>query len=192
MKSFDLKGTLRQGLGKKATKAVRATGNIPCVLYGNGDVIATFEVTNNDVRKLVYSPDIFVVNLTIDGKAYKAIVQDLQFHPVKDNILHIDFLEVKEDKPVVMKVPVKPEGHAAGVKAGGKLVQNVRRLKVKALYTNIPEQLVVNVEELELNKTIQVKDLSFENLALLDNPQNVVIAIKPTRATAAAAAAAKK
>lgn len=191
MKSFALNGTLRKELGKKATKAVRANGNIPCILYGNGNVIATFEVTNNDVRKLVYTPEIFVVELTIDGKSYKAIMQELQFHPVKDTILHIDFLEVTENKPVVVKVPVVSCGHAEGVKAGGKLIQNVRRLKVKAIYTNIPETLQVNVESLGLNKSIQVKDLSFENLQLLDNPENVVLTVKPTRAAAAAMAAAK-
>lgn len=187
MKSFDLKGTLRKELGKKATKATRENGNIPAILYGNGKVAATFEVSNNDVRKLIYTPDIFVVNLNIDGQAHKAIIQELQFHPVTDNLLHIDFLEVDDKKPVTMKVPVKAEGHAAGVKAGGKLVQNVRRLKVKAVYTNIPEQLIINVENLELNKTIQVKDLAFDNITLLDNPQNVVLAVKPTRASAAAA-----
>ena len=192
MKSFDLTGKTRQELGKKATKAVRTSGNIPCVLYGNGKMTATFEVSNADVRKLIYTPDIYTVNLTIDGKKYTAIIQELQFHPVKDNILHIDFLEVDDKKPVVVKVPIKPVGHAAGVKAGGKLVQNVRRLKVKALYTQIPEFLEINVENLELNKTIQVKDLSFENLTLLDNPQNVVLAVKHTRASAAAAAAAAK
>ncbi|MCQ2193278.1 MAG: 50S ribosomal protein L25/general stress protein Ctc [Paludibacteraceae bacterium] len=191
MKSFALNGTLRKELGKKATKAVRANGNIPCILYGNGKTIATFEVTSNDVRKLVYTPEIFVVELTIDGKSYKAVMQELQFHPVKDTILHIDFLEVTDSKPVVVKVPVVSVGHAEGVKAGGKLIQNVRRLKVKALYTNIPETLQINVETLGLNKSIQVKDLSFDNLELLDNPQNVVITVKPTRAAAAAMAAAK-
>lgn len=182
MKSFALNGTLRKELGKKATKAVRANGNIPCILYGSGKVLATFEVTNNDVRKLIYTPEIFVVELNIDGKAYKAVMQEIQFHPVKDNVLHIDFLEVTDSKPVVVKVPVISEGHAEGVKAGGKLVQNVRRLKVKAIYSNIPETLVVNVENLGLNKVIQVKDLKFDNLELLDNPQNVVLTVKPTRA----------
>ena len=118
-------------------------------------------------------------------------MQETQFHPVNDKVLHIDFLEVSENKPVVMKVPVVSVGHAEGVKAGGKLIQNVRRLKVKAVYTDIPETLEINVESLGLNKSIQVKDLSFDKLELLDNPQNVVITVKPTRAAAAAMAAAK-
>ncbi|MCQ2206607.1 MAG: 50S ribosomal protein L25/general stress protein Ctc [Paludibacteraceae bacterium] len=191
MKSFALNGALRTETGKKATKAVRAEGNIPCILYGAGKVIATFSVTNNDVRKLVYTPEIYVVELNIEGKSYKAIMQELQFHPVKDTILHIDFLEVTETKPVVVKVPVVSVGHAEGVKAGGKLLKNVRSLRVKALYTNIPETLEINVENLGLNKSIQVKDLSFENLELIDNPENVVLTVKPTRAAAAAMAAAR-
>ena len=191
MKSFSLNGSVRTETGKKATKAIRANGNIPCILYGCGKVISTFVVTNNDVRKLIYTPEIFVVELNIDGKAYKAIMQEVQFHPVNDKVLHIDFLEVSENKPVVMKVPVVSVGHAEGVKAGGKLIQNVRRLKVKAVYTDIPETLEINVESLGLNKSIQVKDLSFDKLELLDNPQNVVITVKPTRAAAAAMAAAK-
>lgn len=191
MKSFSLNGSVRTETGKKATKAIRANGNIPCILYGCGKVISTFVVTNNDVRKLIYTPEIFVVELNIDGKAYKAIMQEAQFHPVNDKVLHIDFLEVSENKPVVMKVPVVSVGHAEGVKAGGKLIQNVRRLKVKAVYTDIPETLEINVESLGLNKSIQVKDLSFDKLELLDNPQNVVITVKPTRAAAAAMAAAK-
>ena len=191
MKSFSLNGSVRTETGKKATKAIRANGNIPCILYGGGKVISTFVVTNNDVRKLIYTPEIFVVELNIDGKAYKAIMQEAQFHPVNDKVLHIDFLEVSENKPVVMKVPVVSVGHAEGVKAGGKLIQNVRRLRVKAVYTDIPETLEINVESLGLNKSIQVKDLSFDKLELLDNPQNVVLTVKPTRAAAAAMAAAK-
>ena len=190
MKSFDLKGTLRKELGKKATKQVRANGNIPCILYGNGKVTATFEVAANDVRKLIYTPEIFVVNINIEGTVYNAIIQELQFHPVNDSILHIDFLQIDESKPVVIKVPVETEGHAEGVKAGGKLLQNMRRLKVKAIYTDIPEKLTINVEKLELNKTIQVKDLSFDKISLLDNPENVVVAVRTTRAAATTDAAA--
>ena len=190
MKEFQLKGTSRKEVGKKATKAVRKSGNIPCILYGNGNVISTFQVTKNDVRKLVYTPEIFSVNLDVEGTKAVCILQEIQFHPVTDEILHIDFLQVSADKPVVMKVPVAPVGHAEGVKAGGRLVQNLRYLKVKAVYTDIPEKLDVNVEHLGLNKTIQVKDLSFDKLTLVDNPQNVVIAVRATRASAAAAAAA--
>ena len=190
MKSFDLKGTLRKELGKKATKQVRANGNIPCILYGNGKVSATFEVAANDVRKLIYTPEIFVVNLNIEGTVYNAIIQELQFHPVNDGILHIDFLQIDESKPVVIKVPVETEGHAVGVKAGGKLVLQMRKLKVKALYNIIPEKLTVNVAHLGLGKTVKVGELNFEGLELMNAKEAVVCAVKLTRAARGAAAAA--
>ncbi len=197
MKTFDLKGTLRNELGKKATKAVRANGNVPCVLYGNGKVSAVFEVAANDVRKLIYTPEIFLVNLDVNGTKYEAIIQELQFHPVNDKILHIDFLLVDDKKPVAMSVPVVTTGHAAGVKAGGKLVINMRTLRAKGLAANIPESLSINVETLGLGKTISVGELKFDNIELIDNAKNVVVSVKTLRgadttdtATAAAPAAA--
>ena len=193
MKSFELAGQSRTDIGKKATKAVRAAGNIPAILYGGEKEIA-FEVSETSVRNLIYTPDIFVVELTIDGKACKAIVQDLQFHPVTDKVLHIDFLQVFEEKPIVIEVPVKLEGLADGVRQGGKLSLEMRKLRVKALYANVPERLEINVTELGLGKTIQVGALSFENLELLNAKNAVVCAVKLTRAArgAKAAAATKK
>jgi large subunit ribosomal protein L25 len=169
---------------------------VPCCLYGekkdeNGNPVATaFSVPVEGLRKLIYTPDIFVVELTIDGVATKAVMREIQFHPVKDNVLHVDFYEITEEKPIVMAVPVKLEGLATGVRAGGKLVQLQRRLKVKALYTNIPEQLVIDVTSLELGKSIKVGELSFENLQLVTPKEALVCAVKTTRASAAAAAAA--
>ncbi len=188
MKTFDLKGTLRsqEDLGKKGVKAIRANASVPCVLYGGAENV-NFQVTVADVRKLIYTPEIFLVNLTIDGKSYKAILKELQFHPVKDNVLHIDFLEVFEDKDIVMSVPVKLEGLAEGVRMGGKLSQELRKLKVKGNYKNIPEVLTVNVENLGLGKTIQVGALSFDNLTILNSVNNVVAAVKLTRAARGAA-----
>ena len=181
MKTFALNGTASEQLGKKATKADRVNGTIPCVLYG-GSEVTHFTVAEGDVRKLIFTPEIFLVELTIGGKKANAIVKDLQFHPVSDRVLHIDFLEVFTDKPVAMNVPVKLVGLAEGVKMGGKLSQEMRYLKVKAAYTAIPENLVVNVENLALGKTIQVGALSFDGLEILNNPNNVVAAVKLTRA----------
>ena len=118
MKTFELSGTIRTDLGKKASKAIRATESIPCVLYGGKENI-NFTVTQSAVRKLIYTPNIYAVKLTIDGKTYNAVLKDAQYHPVSDNILHLDFLEVFEDKPIIFSVPVKTEGLAAGVRAGG-------------------------------------------------------------------------
>ncbi len=170
-------------------KAIRKNNGVPCVLYG-GKEIVHFTVTNEGLRNLVYTPHIYVVDLVIDGKKYNAIMKDIQFHPVKDNILHVDFYEIDEAKPIVMEVPVQLEGLAEGVKAGGKLSLQMRKLKVKALYNVIPERLVVNVSHLGLGKTVKVGELNYESLELLNAKDAVVCAVKLTRAARGAAAAA--
>ncbi len=197
MKSLSISGSARAAVGKKSTNELRKQGLVPCCLYGekrdeNGNPVSfAFSVTVESLRKLVYTPDIHVVDLTIDGKAIKAVMKDIQFHPVKDNILHVDFYEVTETKPIVMAVPVKLEGLADGVRAGGKLVQLQRTLKVKAVYSAIPEKLFIDVTSLGLGKSIKVGDLSFEGLEIVTVKEALVCAVKTTRASAAAAAAAK-
>ena len=158
-------------------------------MYG-GKEIVHFTVTNDELRNLVYTPHIYVVDLIIDGKKYNAIMKDIQFHPVKDNILHVDFYEIDEAKPIVMEVPIQLEGLAEGVKAGGKLALQMRKLKVKALYNEIPERLTINVSHLGLGKTIKVGELHYEGLELLNAKEAVVCAVKLTRAARGAAAAA--
>lgn len=212
MKTYQLEGTPRESVGKKATKALRKEGLIPAVLYGQspvespykgnlskgeklvetecgkGIIVTDFVVSMDKVRNLIYTPSIYLVELTLGSKVIKAIIKDLQFHPVTDAILHIDFLEVFEDKPIVMEVPVVLEGYAEGVKAGGKLNLEMRRLRVKAMYDKIPETLTVNVEHLGLGKTIQVGELAFENLELINAKHAVVCAVKLTRAARGMAA----
>ena len=198
MISIDVKGSLRTETGKKATHEPRKNDSIPCVLYGsqkdeNGNIIDThFAVTNEAVRKLVYTPHIYVVDLNIDGKIVNAVMKDIQFHPVTDKILHIDFYQIDESNPIVMEVPVQLEGLAEGVKAGGKLSLQMRKLKVKALYNVIPERLVINVSNLGLGKTIKVGELSYEDLELLNAKDAVVCAVKLTRAARGAQANAGK
>ena len=215
MKTFQLEGTPRTDLGKKAVKALRKNGLIPAVLNGGevfnlpytgklneGEkvveignnqalIVTDFTVTPNDVRKLVYTPDIFAVELTIGKKKEMAVIKDIQFHPVEEKILHMDFLEVTEKKPVVMEVPVSLEGHSEGVKAGGKLSLEMRKLKVKAVYTHIPEKMVINVDNLGLGKTMQVGDLHFDGLEIMNAKNAVVCAVKLTRAARGAAAKAE-
>lgn len=181
MKSYELKGVVRQELGKKATKALRSSSNIPCVLYGLNENVH-FTVAKGDVHKLVYTPEVHIVNLTIDGKKTTAIMQDIQFHPVTDNILHIDFLEVNKSKPVVMEIPIKLHGLAAGVKAGGKLSLQTRKLKVKGIYTDFPEVINIDVTNLVLGKTIQVGDLKLDKLQILNAKNAVIAQVKLTRA----------
>ena len=214
MKRFELNAMPRVEGGKKALKALRAEGCIPAVLNGGklvelpyagtlaagekvieiergrGIIVTDIAVKLEDVRKLVYTPDIFEVGMTINGEKKMVVMKDLQFQPVKDTILHIDFLEVYPDKPIVMEVPVKIEGHAEGVKAGGKLTMNMRKLKVKACYTEIPERLVINVDNLGLGKSMQVGELHFEGLELMNAKNAVVCAVQLTRAARGAAAAA--
>lgn len=197
MKSIDVKGTARTATGKKATQEIRKAGSVPCNLYGeargeNGLPVAlSFSTTAEELRKLVYSPDIYSVNLNIDGKEYKAVMKELQFHPVTDKLLHVDFYEITEEKPIVMEVPIKLNGLAEGVKAGGKLAASVRSLKVRAPYTQIPEVLNIDVTHLGLGKVIKVAELKFEGLELVTSPSVVVCQVKMTRAAASAAAAAK-
>lgn len=198
MKSIEIKGSLRTETGKKATHSLRQNNGVPCVLYGmqkdeNGNQVAThFTVTVDGLRKLVYTPHIYVVDLNIDGKIVNAIMKDIQFHPVTDAILHVDFLQINEENPIVMEVPVQLEGLAEGVKAGGKLALQMRKIKVKALYNVIPEKLIINVSHLGLGKTIKVGELSFEGLELISAKEAVVCTVKLTRAARGAAAAAGK
>lgn len=196
MRSIDVKGTARTIAERsseqaRALKEIRKNNGVPCVLYG-GNEIVHFTVTSEGLRNLVYTPHIYVVNLDIDGKTVKAIMKDIQFHPVKDSILHVDFFQIDEVKPIVMEVPVQLEGLAEGVKAGGKLALQMRKLKVKALYNTIPERLTVNVSHLGLGKTVQVGELSYEGLEILSAKEAVVCAVKLTRAARGAAAAAGK
>ena len=187
MKSFDLKGTSRTEVGKKSTNELRKNNGIPCVIYGIEKEAKAFSVTTDAVRKLVYTPDIHVVNLTIDGVECKAVLKDIQFHPVKDTILHMDFLQIVEDKAIVMEVPTVLTGLAAGVKLGGKLQQAIRKIKVKAVYASIPEKLTIDVTELGLGKSIKVGELSFEGLELVTPAQTVVCSVAATRASREAA-----
>lgn len=188
MKTFKLEGTLREGLGKKATKALRSSELVPCVLYGGKENVH-FQVKVADLRNLIYTPNVYIVELTIGGKKTNAVMKEIQFHPVKDNILHIDFFEIVDNKPVAIEVPVKLEGLSVGVRAGGKLTLDTRKLKVKGQYDKIPDTLVINVETLELGKTIQVKSLSFDGVELLNAPNTVVASCRLTRAARGNAAA---
>lgn len=214
MKTFQLVAEPRTDLGKKAAKALRAEGKIPVVLNGGeivtlpftgtlkpgeklveiedgrGVITTDLTVTNDAVRKLIYTPDIFAIELDFNGGKKMAVLREVQYHPVKDNILHMDLLEVSDKKPVVMSVPVKIEGHAEGVKAGGKLTLSMKKLKVRAPYTAIPERVVINVDSLGLGKSLAVGDLHFEGLELVNAKNAVVCAVQLTRAARGAAAAA--
>ena len=197
MKEINVNGQKRTDTGKKASKLLRKEGLVPCNLYGekkgeNGMPEAfAFTASVAELRKAVYTPHVYVVNLNIDGQEHKAIMKELQFHPVTDKLLHVDFYEITETKPIVMEVPIKLNGLAEGVRAGGKLAASVRKLKVRAPYTAIPERLDIDVTNLGLGKTIKVGELSFEGLELVTSPSVVVCQVKMTRSAMSAAAKAE-
>lgn len=193
MKEINVAGKKRNDLGKKASKLMRKEGMVPCNLYGekrgeNGLPEALpFMAPMSELRKLVYTPHIYIVSLDIDGQKHGAIMKELQFDPVTDALLHVDFYEVNEEKPIVMQVPVKLEGTAPGVLAGGRLNLTVRKLAVKAPYQIIPENLIVNVSKLRIGKSIKVGQLSYENLEIVTSKDVVVCSIKSTRQSSASA-----
>ena len=196
MKQISINGTARTELGKKATKEIRKNGNVPCVIYGekkdeNGAPVAIhFTVNEKEINKLIYTPHIYLVDINIDGVDHKAVLKEVQFHPVKDNVLHVDFYEVHAEKPIVMGVPVQAQGLAAGVRAGGRLMMMVRKLNVRALYDQIPEKLFVDVTALQLGKTIKAGDLHYEGLEMVTPKEVIVSAVKMSRPASAAASAA--
>ena len=193
MKEIAVKGQKRTETGKKATKLLRKEGLVPCNLYGekkgeNGlpEALA-FAVPMTELRKVVYTPHIYVVNLNIDGAEHKAVIKELQFHPVKDTLLHIDFLEVTENKPITIGIPVKLNGLAQGVRDGGRLALIVRKVNVTAKYMDIPETLDIDVTNLTIGKSIKVGELNFPGLEMATSKEVVVCTIKATRKSNAAA-----
>ena len=197
MKEISVSGQKRATTGKKETKELRKEGLVPCNLYGekkgeNGlpEALA-FAIPASQLRKAVYTPHVYVVNLTIDGEAHKAVMKELQFHPTSDALLHVDFYEVSEEKPITIGIPVKLNGLAQGVRDGGKLNLAERKLNVTAPYKQIPEVLNIDVTNLNLGKAIKVADLSFEGLEIATPAQVVVCSVKATRASRSAAAAAE-
>ncbi|TCO10457.1 50S ribosomal protein L25/general stress protein Ctc [Natronoflexus pectinivorans] len=186
MQTIEVKAVKRDNLGKTATKELRQSGQVPGVLYGGKEVVH-FQAEANEFRKLLFTPKVYIVKLNIEGTVYEAIIKDLQYHPVSDELIHIDFLQVFEDKPITIEVPVKLKGLAEGVKAGGKLTLEQRKLRVKGLMKNLPDELEINISKLGLGKGIQVGSLSFPELELLNAKNSVVVAVKLTRAARAAA-----
>ncbi|SMO60974.1 LSU ribosomal protein L25P [Saccharicrinis carchari] len=185
MKKIELNGSKRQVIGKKATKELRREGKVPGVLYG-GKEVKHFVIDEKLLKPLIYTPSVYIISLNIDGDKHEAILQDIQYHPVSDRILHVDLLHIFDDKPVVIEIPVVLEGLAEGVKAGGRLSLEQRKLRVKALPVNLPDTLDINISHLKLGDSVQVGALSFDKLELLNAKNSVVATVKLTRAARAA------
>lgn len=187
MKTILLKGELRDGLGSGSSKQLRNEGKVPCVMYGLGENL-NFAVYAADFKNLVYTPNVYKVRIDVAGKSYEAVLQEIQFHAVSDAIIHVDFLAVAADKPVVMEIPVKVVGNSPGVRAGGKLVKKINKLKVRGLIANLPDYIDVSIDTLEIGQSAKVKDLTVTGFDILDAKENAILTVKTTRALMQASA----
>ncbi|MBK7133170.1 MAG: 50S ribosomal protein L25/general stress protein Ctc [Bacteroidales bacterium] len=183
MKTIEIKGSFRTELGKKSSKQSRKAGNVPCVIYGKEENIH-FQAPELSFKNLVYTPEAHLVKLVIDNKEFNVVLKDMQFHPVSDKILHADFVEIFDDKPVVISIPIKITGDSVGVIAGGKLSIKRRSLKVKGLPKDLPEHLTIDITNLKIHEGVKVGDLSFDKIELLDPKKSMVLTIATSRVAA--------
>jgi large subunit ribosomal protein L25 len=180
MKTIEINGSFRKELGKKSSKELRKANNVPCVLYGGKENVH-FSSHENNFTKLIFTPDAHLVKLNIEGKVYEAVLKEIQYHPVSDKIIHIDFTEVSESKPIIIGIPIKVSGDSVGVKAGGKLRIRRRSLLVKGNAGDIPEFLPVDITELKIHQSVKVGDLSFDKIELIDPAKSMVLTIATSR-----------
>lgn len=188
MKHIELKGQIREVGNKAVVKAIRKEGLVPCNLYGLGMENVLFTVSAKDLKTLTHTPNSYIVDLELsDGHKFLAVLHELQWHPVTDEPLHVDFLAVSADKPVSIDVPVKITGHSEGVKLGGKLLVSSRKLRVSSQLDTLPDELEVDVTSLGIGKQIVAGDLSFEGVTIVSPKATIICSVRPTRATAQAA-----
>ncbi|MDR1182116.1 MAG: 50S ribosomal protein L25/general stress protein Ctc [Bacteroidales bacterium] len=180
MKSVSMSGSLRENVGKKDAKSQRNSGSIPCVLYG-GEKQLLLLIEEKSFKDLIYTPEVFYVELDVEGQTYKAIVQETQFHPVTENLLHVDFLEIIDGKPITIDIPLRITGNSPGIMRGGKLSKRVRKLKVKGLLEHIPEMITVDISTLDILDSIRIEDVKLDNISIIDNPSKVIITILSSR-----------
>ncbi len=180
MKTLAINVKEREKVGKSNTRSLRNQGNVPCVLYG-GEKQVTFYAHENEFRKLVYTPDVFIVELDIDGKKYNAIMQDIQFHPVTEKILHIDFLQVFDDKPVTVSIPVILNGIAEGVRQGGVMMFRRNKIITKGLVKDLPDAIELNIEHLKIGMFIYIQDLNIDGCQFIAPGNSVIVGVKTAR-----------
>jgi large subunit ribosomal protein L25 len=183
MKTIEIKGSLRTELGKKSSKQIRKAEGVPCVIYGKEKNIH-FHAQELAFKNLVYTHEAHLVDLNLDGKIYKVVLKDMQFHPVSDKIQHADFVEIFDDKPVVISVPIQITGDSVGVIAGGKLSIKKRNLKVKGLPKNLPEFISVDITDLKIHDGVKVSDLKMDKIEFLDMKKALVVTIATSRVAA--------
>lgn len=180
MKSVSLSGSLRENVGKKDAKRNRKLGNVPCVLYGGKEQIH-FIAEDKNFKKIIFTPEVFIINLNLNGKKINALLQDIQYHPVTDQILHADFLEIVPEKPVSIAIPIQLKGTAPGAIKGGRLIKKIRKLKIKALVENLPDEIIIDISNLEIGDKIKISDLSENNFTFLDKPNTIVVGVFTAR-----------
>lgn len=186
MQTFALKGQLRK-VGNKATiKAYRRQGLVPCNLYGAGVENILFTVDAKELKALTNTPKSYIVELDLEGKKQLAVLHELQFHPVEDTCLHVDFLAVNEEKPVAINIPIIIRGHSKGVQLGGKFIQNVREIRVSALLKNLPDDVTVDISNLGLDSKIKAGELKYDNITVLSDKDTIICQVRSTRNSAAA------
>ena len=191
MESIELKASLRKETGKKSSKAIREQEGIPCVLYGGKENV-NFFADESEIRHLIYTPKVYIVNISIDGKSHHAIIKELQFHPVTDKLIHADFFEISDHKPITIEIPVKLIGSSAGVREGGKLMMDKRKMKVRGLYKDIPAEIEINITELGVGKSIRAGEIQADKFAIVFDKETPIVSVRTTRAAAAAAQEAAK
>lgn len=189
MKTLEIKAQKRTDFGKKGTKAVRNAERVPCVIYGAGES-TPFSIDVKDLKQLIYTPNSYIINFDIEGQKETGVMREVQFHPVREEVLHIDFYKVQPGKPVAVDVPVRLEGNSEGVKLGGKLMLSKRKLRIQGEMSKLPDEILVDVTELGLGKTVFVEDLASDDYTFLTPATTAVCAVKMTRAARGAAAAA--
>lgn len=192
MKNISLNGQAREVGNKAVVKAIRREGFVPCNLYGQGTENVLFSLDAKELKTITHTPNSYIINLELNnGKKYLAVLHEIQYHPVTDEPLHVDFLSISVDKPVTIDVPVKVTGHSEGVKLGGKLLVSSRKLRVCASIENLPDELEVDTTHLNIGKQIVAGDLSYEGVTIVSNKATIICSVRPTRATAQAAQAAQ-
>lgn len=185
MKKVSLSGSLRGNVGKKDAKALRNQGLVPCVIYGGKEQVH-FNLDEADFRTILFTPETFLIEITIDGKVFKTILKDVQYHPVGDQVIHADFYEITPNKPVTVALPVKLTGTSPGVIQGGKLKLKIRKLKLKAMLEDLPEEVVVSIAKLKIGQSVKVKEINLPNVTMLDPAGSVIVDVKTARGLTAA------
>lgn len=180
MKTFEIKGNLRKDVGKKSSRKIRNDGRVPCVMYG-GEESVHFSVPELSFKNVVYTPNVYLIKLDIDGKSYDALLQDVQFHPVTDHIIHVDFKQISFNKEVATYLPIQLVGDSDGIKQGGKLRLKRRKLKVKALPGNLPDFIEIDITKLDIGESIKIGEVKIDNLELLDPHRSMIVAIASSR-----------